>query len=549
MHPSRLLTLTAGIVISGGASLAGSPAGAQNEAPFTIRFPPDGATVRETVNVKIPLASIPEGGYVSIYLDGEFRGAIPITPEQRNAIQVAATAAKQPAYFTWTWDTKQPLPVKFSAKKEVPKDGEHEILARLYVPGAGTAAVLKETSSVKINVRNKIDPAGIGKVALKYRFGTGDQRVYNRSGAHVVVAGLSQGFNSSSDQELVSFDTNIAVAVEDRYKNGSAILRNKLNNVLVRQGGQSSYYPSDLLPSALYQEVTPSGSVVYSSSAAAVNADLGLGVPVATALQLPSLPANAVEVGDTWMSRNVSLEIPGMDPAQQPKVQVQSRLEGFEWEGGYPTAKIRQTFDSSKAGVKLPPVINFGGVDVQSPTIKLDQEIFIAYRSGTLVKVNRNLEVVGRTSQAPGGGAGPSMPGMSGPGAGMGDIAGPSMPSGGMTMRPPGGGMRGMGSFGSSSQRPPSGMGSYGSSQRPPSGMGSGGSSSMFQGMRGSYSPGGGMRPPGMAGGIGGSGMVMGGGGAGMAGGMGGDGLQQITLKATTVTELKSAPGAKTASR
>jgi len=43
----------------------GQQSGAQNQAPFTIRQPPDGATVREKVAIKIPLASIPEGGYVA----------------------------------------------------------------------------------------------------------------------------------------------------------------------------------------------------------------------------------------------------------------------------------------------------------------------------------------------------------------------------------------------------------------------------------------------------------------------------------------------------
>lgn len=75
-------------------------AGAQNTAPFTIRRPPDGATVREKVKVQIPLASIPEGGYVSIYIDGDFRGALPVSDEQREEITAAAEKSKQPAYFT-----------------------------------------------------------------------------------------------------------------------------------------------------------------------------------------------------------------------------------------------------------------------------------------------------------------------------------------------------------------------------------------------------------------------------------------------------------------
>src|SRR5215470_705989 len=59
------------------------PASAQNEAPFTIRKPPDGATVREKVRIEVPLASIPEGAYVAYAIDGQFRIALAPTAEMR----------------------------------------------------------------------------------------------------------------------------------------------------------------------------------------------------------------------------------------------------------------------------------------------------------------------------------------------------------------------------------------------------------------------------------------------------------------------------------
>src|SRR5690348_14754916 len=74
-------------------------------APFTIRRPPDGATVREKVRVEIPRASIPPGGFVAVYVDGKFEVAVP-PPENSSARD-----------FSWVWDTKD-MDVS---------DGEHTI--------------------------------------------------------------------------------------------------------------------------------------------------------------------------------------------------------------------------------------------------------------------------------------------------------------------------------------------------------------------------------------------------------------------------------------
>src|SRR5260370_25251447 len=80
MQPRILLAIAAGIALVGA---AGVQASAQTEAPFTIRYPPDGASVREKVKIRIPLNSIPAGGYVSLYIDGDFRGALSVSDTER----------------------------------------------------------------------------------------------------------------------------------------------------------------------------------------------------------------------------------------------------------------------------------------------------------------------------------------------------------------------------------------------------------------------------------------------------------------------------------
>src|ERR1051326_5556349 len=100
--------------------------------PFTIRRPPDGATVREKVRVEIPRASIKPGGFVAFYLDDKFHVAL--------APPDTETSARQP--FTFVWDTKG---------SNIPA-GDHPTRAVLFEPAAGaeaTAVTEKATSEVK----------------------------------------------------------------------------------------------------------------------------------------------------------------------------------------------------------------------------------------------------------------------------------------------------------------------------------------------------------------------------------------------------------------
>src|SRR5690242_1926742 len=42
------------------------------QGTFTIRRPVEGSTVREVVKVRIPKNSIPDGGYIGVFVNGKF---------------------------------------------------------------------------------------------------------------------------------------------------------------------------------------------------------------------------------------------------------------------------------------------------------------------------------------------------------------------------------------------------------------------------------------------------------------------------------------------
>jgi hypothetical protein len=559
MQLRTLLAVASGLAML---SVVGERSIAQNQAPFTIRFPPDGATVRETVRVRVPLASIPENGYVAYYINGQFRVALAPTAEQR--------ASQKPGeMFEFAWDTKSPYKGVGVKEQPAPEDGEYEITAVLYAPTSASAAnaIAMQTSSVRVTLANKInnDP---GAITLRYNFVDGDARTYGRKGETVVVAGLTQGAAGTTDQELVSQRSELLLAVEDKYNNGRSLVRNKLLSLAVRQGGQEVVLPTQSLPNSLYQEVDPIGRVYYQNDTVSFDQFAQLGLPVSATLELPKLPVQPVRIGDTWVTENVSLDIPGTAPDKQPRVSVTSKFVGLEWENNYQVAKITQTYDSATKPLSARSIV-FGNILVDSPQIKFEQDIYLAYRTGTLVKIVRKLEVTGKTTQqvSPTAGSAPGMPGgaMTGP---------PGMSGGAMTGPPPGlnygafsgmgGGMsRPPGMSGGAMTGPPPGLnygafsGMGGGMSRPP-GMAQGGfsggmrggriSGGRFGGRRGAMEGGGSSMPPGMMSG----GMMSGPGmpGAGM-GNFGNAGQpqasQQITLRSTTTTQIK--PSGRSASR
>jgi hypothetical protein len=334
---------------------------AQNQAPFTIRYPPDGARVREKVRIRVPMASIPENGYVSYRINDQFIVALTPTEEQRNK------AKKSPGQmFEFVWDTKKPIKLGPGAKTELPKDGEYTVSARLFGPVAsGTGSEQKSESSVRVFVANTLTPRSTA-MPLTYKFANGRTYVYNREGETEIVGGLTQGLQAVGDQELFAQKSSLDFAIEDLYANGHVIARNRMTSLSVRQGGQEIAYPLEFLPRSLYQEIDSSGAVHYQTDSTSQEQFVAqLGLPVNTSLELPSLPKRRVKIGDSWSTARVALDIPGTAPDKQPRVTVTSTFEGFEWEGGRRTAKITERYNSAKSPLKEKEIV-FGTILVQS---------------------------------------------------------------------------------------------------------------------------------------------------------------------------------------
>ncbi len=497
---------------------------ALSQSPFTIRRPPDGATVREKVRIEIPRSSIHHGGFVAMYIDDKFE--IAVAPAEGDEL------SSKP--FIYVWDTKE---------SKTP-DGLHTIRTVLFEPaggsGDGIAATEKGSSEVKLEVANKIKN-GPASLLLRYHYYDGEDLKYQRESKAVIAGGISD-IGAADDQQLMSISSTHLFDIED-VRPAVSLVRNKLTSLSILTGGQETKFPASSLSNSMYQEIDPVGAVQYETgTSSGLEEFANQGLPVNNSLELPLLPSSRVAIGQTWHTTGQRLDIPGLPPSQQPKVTLLNKLVDLEWQNGYPTALIHQTFEAN-APVKT---VTFGQIGISSPNVKYERDIYIAYKSGKLIKTSRTLSISGTTTDQIGVNRGT-------PAAGAGMMGGPGGMMGGQggMMAPPGmmggtGGMAGGGRFGGGSQGMMGGM-SGGGRRGKDDGGGMGG---------GAMGRGGMMGRGGQFGGRMGGGAMMGGGRMGGypgAGGMMGGNTGQarntgipaeamnkpITIRAVTVTTLQ----------
>jgi len=120
------------------------------QAPFTIVRPLDGARVRETVQVRFPIVSVPQGGFIGVSLDGKFVEAV--APS-------ALRSDSEKRHYIYAWDTKG---------RNVP-DGTHTLELTLYSGTEGGSPRVLARSSVRVIVENGIQPPAEG-IRLQYRW-------------------------------------------------------------------------------------------------------------------------------------------------------------------------------------------------------------------------------------------------------------------------------------------------------------------------------------------------------------------------------------------
>jgi len=369
--------------------------------PFNILRPADGAIVREKVRIEVPRASIPQGGFVGIYIDGKFQTSL--APRQDD---------KEPR-LRYIWDTKKPMLDPSTQKTEPIQDGEHTITVVLYDP-EGKAI---DRAEVRVQVANQegIKLPNIG-ARLQYRFRLGENVNYKQHDEVILLAGQTGAEITggvTGEQVAYEADTFFNLFAYD-IRGDTFIIRQRANKQQVLAYNQPVYTLGEEMFRAVLQFVTPLGNVVYQ------NVDTTNDPYVFRVMVLPVLPELRVKPGDTWTSF-AHILLPDMPAERARKVLAQNKLEGVEWEGGYPTVRIRQTYEGTLSGT-----LQFSNYVLQNPKVKLDRTLWFAFNAGRLVRSETTVEIEGQvpTGVQPGRLAGlggvPGAPMMGGPMPGFG---------------------------------------------------------------------------------------------------------------------------------
>jgi len=428
------------------------------QAPFTIVRPADGAKVREKVHVMIPKNSIPQGGYIGIFLNGKFIEAV--------------TPPLSGKFYDYVLDTKG----------RGIADGKVNLEAVLYVDYNENPRIV-DRSSVSVNVANSASIAiPNGGFKLRYRFTAGTQLVYNLD-QRLAISTISGSQNSlgghPAELPLDSEKIRLLYAVDNAYGNGDGLIRiqpmtepGKDYAMLTTQNSAEPKKFYDYMMHPVYMRVNNTGNEIFGSvpNYFPMEGTSGsTGEDISTELflysPLPTLPVKGVKPGDSWQSRfqNDSLDLEKKDETTSLVSHFPARGEfmGVEWEMGHPCAKIRNTI---AAGTKTTDgkKLSAAGRAFADDKVELTETMWFALDRGVIMKIQRDITIDRKLESAGGGPAGG--PGMGGPG-GPGTFGGPPRGAGGA------GGASG-GKAGADLQRGPGGRGPGGFG---PPGQGGGG--------------------------------------------------------------------------
>lgn len=440
------------------------------QAPFTIVRPLDQARVRETVRVQIPKNSVPEGGFVGIFLNGKFIEAttLPVVGQ----------------FLEYRLDTKA---------RRIP-DGTHKLELVLYSEGGGTPRIV-DRSSVEILVQNSASvPVPEEGFLLRYRFRIGQEQVFRisqRVSTSVITAAQARAGGRPAELPLDEESFRMLYAIDNVYPNGDALLRFQ---ALPEPGKDFAFLTTLQKPEGrrfmdfemhpLYMRITNTGMEVWGAVPRYVPLEGTPGELSRTDLfavfPLPTLPARRVRPGDAWQTRfllgDLDLENLLEIESLTERIPARGELIGVEWEGGFPCAKIRHTITEGTRpprrfagqagqGAGLPGGQPAGGADDRTQgmggeRVQLEETVWFALDTGRVVRVERDLTIDTRIeTQVPQGFGGTGGGGMFGGPAGMGGgvpgapggVMPPGLPGAPGGMMPPGRpGGRGAGAPGTS---------------------------------------------------------------------------------------------------
>ncbi len=388
---------------------------AMAQAPFTIVRPADGSKVRENVSVLIPKNSIPQGGYIGVFLNGKFVEAV-----------VPPLSGK---YYNYQLDTKG---------RNI-ADGKVNLEVVLYVDFNENPRIV-DRSSVTVTVSNSASIAiPANGLKLRYSFKPKTEMVYTLQ-QRVAISTISGTQNRAggrpAELPIEAEKIRLLYAVDNTYGNGDSLLRlQALTNkgkdfaILTTSGNAEPQRYFDYMMHPVYMRISNTGREIFGSipnyfamegTSGSTGEDVLLNLYAL--FPLPTLPEKSVRPGDSWQSRfqNGALDLEKKDELTRLTTKFPARGEfvGVEWEMGHPCAKIKNTIAQGTKSLEGKQ-LQARGSAFADDKVELTETIWFALDTKIIVKSVRDL-TLDRKIESQGGGPG----GLGGPSGGPGPAGG-----------------------------------------------------------------------------------------------------------------------------
>lgn len=350
------------------ASLVGA---AYAQTAFTILRPVNESKVREAIRLVFPKDSIPEGGYIGVFVNDKFIEATVPKVEGENRVYV------------------------LDSKKAGLPDGPAKITAKLYVDFSERPRIVDE-SSVEVNITNLPNiPIPAGGFLLRYKLETGRNYVYHLEN-NVLLGSITEDRikkgGRASISEVDSESIRLQYSVDNKYADGDLLVRMQAladkgeNSVFLTTSSEPEgrrYFWFEMHP--VYMRMKNTGMEVFGSVPQYFPVSGSPGPASRTDLYavypLPTLPSKRISVGDTWQTRfqvgAIDLDNIGGMTSLTEKIPARGEFLGLEWEGGHPCAKIRHSLSVGNSPAS------------RSGVVSIDETIWFALDKSVVVKMVR----------------------------------------------------------------------------------------------------------------------------------------------------------------
>ena len=203
-------------------------------------------------------------------------------------------------------------------------------------------------------------------------------------------------------------------STEDRITQSAYFTRDLVTEGTITAGNGASARLEDVFSfKSRYRTLSTSGKTLEYGVASSDRPGAYVALPVI------DLGGQRVRVGQPWQSRTpVLLEWATLDAP--PTVVANNVLESLEWQDGYQTARIKQTFEGR---VTMP--IYGGAAKMDGAKVKMTRIIWFGFKAGKVVRTETSMEVEGDApasviaSMVPGAGVSGGAGMMGGMGGGM----------------------------------------------------------------------------------------------------------------------------------